>query len=148
MGQSSKTKLIDNLLETSFLEQVTSIESTDYNHIREWIERAAEDINKLFLNLTEKSCRNIKLKKNKVKKKQPWVDAEIRDLKKTVTNLGIDLKRNPFNLQLKTKFYKHCKDLKKIVKQKKYLYKKRTLWSTIEMERNRSQTILESFEYS
>jgi hypothetical protein len=63
------------LSETSFLEQVTSIESTDYNHTSEGIEREAGDINKLFLNLTEKSCRNLKLKKNKVKKKKSWIDA-------------------------------------------------------------------------
>jgi hypothetical protein len=144
---------------------VTSIESTDYNHTSEGIERAAGDINKLFLNLTEKSCRNKKpwidassvthgwFRERGTYRNQPWVtddgvDAEIKDLRKTVTNSGIDLERNPFNLQLKTKFYKHCKDLKKIVKQKNKFFLKRTLWSTIEMERNRSQTILGSFEYS
>jgi hypothetical protein len=71
-------------------------------------------------------------------------ESYIKDLRETVANSGIDLKRNPFNLQLKTKVYKHCKDLEKIVKQKKYLYKK----EVYEMERNRYQTILGSFEYS
>ena len=140
---------------------VTSIESTDYNHTSEGIERAAGDINKLFLNLTEKSCRNKKpwidassvthgwFRERGTYRNQPWVtddgvDAEIKDLRKTVTNSDIDLERNPFNLQLKTKVYKHYKDLEKIVKQKKYLYKK----ELYEMERNRSQTILRSFEYS
>ena len=113
---------------------VTSIESTDYNHTSEGIERAAGDINKLFLNLTEKSCRNKKpwidassvthgwFLERGTYRNQPWVtddgvDAEIKDLRKTVTNSGIDLERNPFNLQLKTKVYKHYKDLEKIVKQ-------------------------------
>ena len=45
-------------------------------------------------------------------------------MKKTVTNLGIELKKQPFNLNLKSKFYKHCKELKKLTKQKKYIYKK------------------------
>ena len=48
----------------------------------------------------------------------------VRDLKRTVANLGKLLRHQPFNLQIRHTFFKHCKDLKRIVKRKKYLYKK------------------------
>jgi hypothetical protein len=43
----------------------------------------------------------------------------VRDLKRTVTNLGKLLRHQPFNLQIRHTFFKHCKDLKRIVKRKK-----------------------------
>ena len=48
----------------------------------------------------------------------------VRDLKRTVANWGKLLRHQPFNLQIRHTFFKHCKDLKRIVKRKKYLYKK------------------------
>jgi hypothetical membrane protein len=42
------------------------------------------------------------LKKKKVKKKKPWIDTECKDLKKTVLDLGSEVKKEPFiyNLEL------------------------------------------------
>jgi hypothetical protein len=51
--------------------------------------------------------------------KNPWSDAEIKDLKKTVIDLGKWMKQQPYNLQIKNIFYKHCKNLKKMIKGKK-----------------------------
>ena len=37
------------------------------------------------------------------------------------------MKQQPYNLQIKNIFYKHCKNLKKMIKRKKYLYIKSIL---------------------
>lgn len=68
--------------------------------------------------------KQLSLKKRKLERKKNWVDTEVRDLKKTVITLGNKLILQPFNGQVKLAFFKHSKDLKKMVKRKKYLYKK------------------------
>ena len=62
----------------------------------------------------------------------------VRDLKRTVTNLGKLLRHQPFNLQIRHTFFKHCKVLKRIVKRKNIFIKKHfminlfTGWSQIQ----------------
>jgi hypothetical protein len=51
-------------------------------------------------NLAKKSCRFVHFNKKKVKKKKSWIDTEFKDLKKTVLNLGSEVKKQPFNSQL------------------------------------------------
>ena len=51
-------------------------------------------------NLAKKSCWFVHFNKKKVKKKKSWIDTEFKDLKKTVLNLGSEVKKQPFNSQL------------------------------------------------
>ena len=54
----------------------------------------------------------MKFKKIKSKKKKPWVDMEVRDLKRIVTNLGKFLRHQPFNLQIRHTFFNTVKTSK------------------------------------
>ena len=75
-------------------------------------------------NLAKKSCRFVHFNKKKVKKKKSWIDTEFKDLKKTVLDLGSEVKKQRFNLQLRVNYFTHCKKLKKKVKNKKYQFTK------------------------
>ena len=55
------------------------------------------------------------MNKKKVQKKKPWIDTEFKDLKKTVLNLGSEVKKQPFNLQLRVNYFIYCKELKKML---------------------------------
>ena len=120
----SKNKLFDALCEPEIVENILSFETANFEKTGEGINLATSQLTKMLENLAEKSCKTIKLRKKKIKKKKNWVDTEVRDLKKTVINLGNKLRLQPFNGQVKLAFFKHSKDLKKMVKRKKYLYKK------------------------
>jgi hypothetical protein len=101
-GKMSKHKLLDAMSENSILEQIVSFENSSFEKNSTGIDEASDDLNNIFQNLAKKSCRFVHLNKKKVKKKKPWIDTEFKDLKKTVLNLGSEVKKQPFNLQLKS----------------------------------------------
>jgi hypothetical protein len=105
--------------ENSILKQIVSFENSSFEKNSTGIDEASDDLNNIFQNLVKKSCRFVHLKKKNVKKKKPWIDTEFKDLKKTVLDLGSEVKKQPFNLQLRVNYFTHCKKLKKKVKNKK-----------------------------
>ena len=112
-----------------FLKSLVDYEDSQYDKTPYGIDEATYDITKILNDLAAKSCKSIKLKKVKIKKlnKKPWVDnevMEVRDLKKIINKYGIKLRQNPFDLNTKNSFYKYCKELKKLVKKKKLIYKR------------------------
>ena len=120
----SKTRLLDILGEPETQEQILSFENTHFDKNDDGINQATEQLTKLFENFAKRACKTVKFRKKKHKKKKLWVDSEVRDLKKTVLGLGHKLQQQPFNRQLKSSFFKYSKDLKKMIKRKKYLYQK------------------------
>ena len=125
-GETSKRKLLDALADESVINKIVNFEDSQYDKTPSGIDQATHDLNEIFENLATKSCKSIKFKKVKSKRlnKKPWADNEIRELKKTINIYGDKLRKNPFDLNIKNTFYKHCKELKKLVKKKKILFKK------------------------
>jgi hypothetical protein len=115
----SKHKLLDAISENAILEQIVSFENSSFEKNSTGIDEASDDLNNIFQNLAKKSCRFVHLNKKKIKKKKPWIDTEFKDLMKTVLNLGSEVKKQPFNLQLRVNYFTHCKKLKKMDKNKK-----------------------------
>ncbi|CAC5381278.1 unnamed protein product [Mytilus coruscus] len=68
--------------------------------------------------------RSCKIIKSFRKKKKPWEDRELADVKKTVSNLAKLLRINPNYLNLRNNFLDHCKLCKKLIKRKKNQFKK------------------------
>jgi hypothetical protein len=91
----SKHKLLDAMSENSILEQIVSFENSSFEKNSTGIDEASDDLNNIFQNLAKRSCRFVHLKKKKVKKK-PWIDTEFKDLKKTVLDLGSEVKKTTF----------------------------------------------------
>ena len=74
--------------------------------------------------MSSQACKLVKIqKKKKTRKKKPWQDSKLLDLKKTVIHYGNLLQKQPFNLTLRASFFKYSKDCKKLIKKKKRLYK-------------------------
>jgi hypothetical protein len=94
-GEMSKHKLLDAMSENSILEQIVSFENSSFEKNSTGIDEASDDLNNIFQNLAKRSCRFVHLKKKKVKKK-PWIDTEFKDLKKTVLDLGSEVKKTTF----------------------------------------------------
>ena len=69
-GRVSKAKLLDNISETSFINQIFSFENTHFEQNSTEINKASNDLNKNFQHLTDKSCRVVDLKKKKKVKKK------------------------------------------------------------------------------
>ena len=95
-GKMSKHKLLDAMSENSILEQIVSFENSSFEKNSTGIDKASDDLNNIFQNLAKKSCQFVHLKKKKVKKKKPWIDTEFKDLKKTVLDLGSEVKKKLF----------------------------------------------------
>ena len=75
-------------------------------------ENTSDDLNSTtekVSNIFEKTSRN-----KKIKRKNLWSDGEIKVIKNTVIDLGKRMKQQPYNLQIKNIFYKHCKNQKKL----------------------------------
>lgn len=91
----------------------------------EGINNATTQLTKIFENLAQKSCKTVRQRKLKEKKrKKPWSDHEVKDLKCTVIRWGQTLKLQPYNLNIHHNFFRQCKELKRMIKSKKYLFKK------------------------
>ena len=71
------------------------------------INKASEQLTNIFDNLAKTSCKIIRHKKVKIKKKKSWSDNEVNDLKKTVVDLGNKMRSKPFDLQLRHNFFYH-----------------------------------------
>ena len=120
----SKDKLIQVLEDRNTINEIVSFENTNFANNSEGIDSATDLVTNIFEKLAEKSCKVIRLKSTKHKKKKPWSDQELKDLKKTVAELGKQMRQHPYDLQIRSSFFKYSKDLKKMVKRKKYLFKK------------------------
>ena len=95
-------------------------ENFKFENTSDDVDSADEKVSNIFEKMAKRSCKIVKTSRNKgIKRKNPWSDGEIKDLKKTVIDLGKRMKQQPYNLQIKIIFYKHCKNLKKMIKRKK-----------------------------
>ncbi|CAC5379711.1 unnamed protein product [Mytilus coruscus] len=121
----SKEKLNTVLEESSTRDEILGYENTPFEINCSGVERAEQQLNNIFKTLTMRSCKIIKsFCKKKLKKKKPWEDRELADVKKTVSNLAKLLQINPYNLNLRNNFLGHCKLCKKLIKRKKIQFKK------------------------
>ncbi|CAC5389184.1 unnamed protein product [Mytilus coruscus] len=121
----STEKLHTVLEESSTRDEILGYENTPFEINCSGVERAEQQLNNIFKTLTMRSCKIIKsFCKKKLKKKKPWEDRELADVKKTVSNLAKLLRINPYNLNLRNNFLGHCKLCKKLIKRKKNKFKK------------------------
>ncbi|CAC5362708.1 unnamed protein product [Mytilus coruscus] len=126
----SKEKLYTVLEESSTRDEILGYENTPFEINCSGVERAEQQLNNIFKTLTMRSCKIIKsFRKKKLKKKKPWEDRELADVKKTVSNLAKLLRINPYNLNLRNNFLGHCKLCKKLIKRKKINLKRKYLVS-------------------
>lgn len=99
----SKEKLYTALGENNLRGEILSFESTAFEKNSSGLEKAELPLNKIFKTLTLCSCKAAKkFRKKKTKKKKPWEDQELADLKKTVTHMARTLKRQPYKSSFKT----------------------------------------------
>ncbi|CAG2201512.1 unnamed protein product [Mytilus edulis] len=129
---TSRDKMIEVLGENFIKQQIRDFEDSQFEQTFSGIDKATSDIKNIFESLANKSCKIVRYKKvkQKILNRKPWVDHEVRDLKKTIKAKGAKLRREPFNLELKCKFFTHAKKLKKLVKRKKIIFKK-NLYETL-----------------
>ena len=66
----SKDKLIAVLSENTTIEQILSFEKSNFESNCDGINRATDQMTHIFENLSQKSCRTMKFKKIKSKKKK------------------------------------------------------------------------------
>jgi hypothetical protein len=96
-----------------------SFENFKFENTSDDVDSANEKVSNIFEKMAKRSCKIVKTSRNKkIKRKNPWSDGEIKDLKKTVIDLGKPMKQQPYNLQIKNIFHKHCKNLKNLMKRK------------------------------
>ncbi|CAC5391085.1 unnamed protein product [Mytilus coruscus] len=104
----SKEKIYTVLEESSTRDEILGYENTPFEINCSGVERAEQQLNNIFKTLTMRSCKIIKsFRKKKLKKKKPWEDRELADVKKTVSNLAKLLRINPYNLNLRNNFLGH-----------------------------------------
>ncbi|CAC5395340.1 unnamed protein product [Mytilus coruscus] len=125
---TSRDKKIEVLWENFIKQQIRDFEDSQFEQTFLGIDKTTSNIKKnIFESLANKACKIIRYKKfkQKILNRKPWVDHEVRDLKKTIKAKGAKLRREPFNLELKCNFFTHAKKLKKLVKRKKIIFKKK-----------------------
>lgn len=115
----SKIKLLEALSEKDTVDKIVNFESSKFENNSKDINEATTKLTEIFDNLAKRSCKIMKHRKKKTKKKKPWGDMEVKDLKSTVNKWGRKLRLEPYNGQVRSTFYKHCKSLKKTIKRKK-----------------------------
>jgi hypothetical protein len=121
----SKETLFNVLPEVNTVEKMVHYENSDFEKNKVGVENAEQELGKIFESLAQQSCKIIRCFKKKIsKKKKPWVDRELTDLKKTVSQLGNLLKKQPFNLNLENNLLTRSKECKKLIKKKTKQYKK------------------------
>ena len=117
---TSQDKLFNVLSERETIYEIVPFENFKFENTSDDVDSADEKVSNIFEKMAKRSCKIVKTSRNKnIKRKNPWSDGEIKDLKKTVIDLGKRMKQQPYNLQIKIIFYKHCKNLKKMIKRKK-----------------------------
>ena len=127
----SKSKLLTAISDEAVINNIVSYESTNFGHSDYEINKASNQLTHILENITKMSCKMFICKKKR-KPKKVWLDNEVRDMKKTVAELGKQMGSQPFNLQLRHNFFLFSKKLKKLVKRKKYLFKKNIFDKLIE----------------
>lgn len=78
----SKDKLLQVLHDTELIQEIVNFENHKFEDDCNEVDRATEHLTNIFENLSRKSCKYIRNKKIKPKRKKPWADTEIKDLKK------------------------------------------------------------------
>ena len=119
----SKEKLYSVLEEDMIRNEILLFENSNFEKNIHEVDKAELQLNNIFKTLSVRACKILKTGKKK-KKKKPFIDNELKDLKKTVSRLGNLLKNDPYNQNLKNQFLKHSKDCKKLIKKKSQQYRK------------------------
>jgi len=121
----SKLKIIEALSDENVKNKIINFEIKNFAEDQYGIDTATEELNLVFEDIANKSCKFIHVKKKSKERKvrQKWSDISVYEQKKSLNFLGKQLRKNPYNNQLKQKYFYQLKCFRKIVKQKKYAYK-------------------------
>ena len=86
------------------------------------IDTATEELNLVFEDIANKSCKFIHVKKKSKERKvwQKWSVKSVYEQKKSLNFLGKQSRKDSYNNQLKQKYFYQLKCFRKIVKQKKH----------------------------
>ncbi|CAC5404850.1 unnamed protein product [Mytilus coruscus] len=105
--------MIEVLGENFIIQQIRDFEDSQFEQTFSGIDKATSNIKNIFESLANKSCKIVRYKKfkQKILNRKPWVDHEVRDLKKTIKPKGAKLRQEPFNLELKCNFFTHAEKL-------------------------------------
>lgn len=72
-----------------------SFENFKFENTSDDANSTTEKVSNIFEKMAKRSCKFVKISRNKkIKWKNPWSDAEIKDLKKTVIDLGKRMKQH------------------------------------------------------
>lgn len=124
--EESKTLLLKYLATEKMKDEILYIENKKFSQNQEGVDEATKIITDLMVNITENCCKHItiKMKKHKQRKVPKWSDNSVHELKTQINWVASQIRKNPFDLNFRIRFFSLCKELKKLVKQKKNQYKK------------------------
>ena len=121
----SKEKLLDCMSKENVINDIINFETKSFAQDRSGINTASEELTNLLSHLTVQSCKVTKQKKKPTKKiKQKWSDQSVQDQKKSLNLILSKIRKNPYDNELKQKYFCQLKTFRKIVKQKKKAYMK------------------------
>ncbi|MCU7800906.1 MAG: reverse transcriptase family protein [gamma proteobacterium symbiont of Lucinoma myriamae] len=100
------------------------------------IEEMTESVNNVLNSAAESALRKKKLSKNSSKKKKKWFDRDCFTLRREVIRLGRKLCRSSITHEQRLVFFKKKKELKKIIKLKKNLFRQSILTQLSNLSEN------------
>lgn len=122
--EKSKLLLVDALITDNIKEEILEFECQHFKDDQTGVEDSTKMLTNILYDISNVACKkNTKrYKRNKRKFKHVWSDEVVYETKREINALGNKIKHNSNHNDLKQKYFFLCKQLKKIVKQKKNEY--------------------------
>ena len=112
----SNEKLLECLSNDQILKSFVNFETKEFKEDKQGINAAAEELNDIFSNIANKSCKVIMKNKKKPKMfKQKWSDAAVYDQKKSLNFISSQIRKNPFDKDLRQKYSNQLKIFKQMI---------------------------------
>ena len=119
--------LVDVLASENVKNEILDLELESFDVNDKGVEDATEKLTNILQKISSNACKIISkpIKNKKKRYRQVWSDEVIYETKREINALGRKIKHNPNKNNLKQNYFNLCKQLKKMVKQKKYEYKQK-----------------------
>ena len=120
---------------------IINFELENFENSGKGVNLATTELTRIFENISTNVCKIKTRNKDKhiYKRRKPWSDNEIRNLKSRVNYIGKQLKNKPFDKSLKNNYFTTIKDLRKMCKKKKYDYQQKFIENLFNCKSNDPQ---------